>query len=97
VTHVYVTCSVVEEGNRCAVRVGDDAGATTHEVTVSTDALARYGGPRRDAQALVHESFVFLLEREPRESILRRFDLPEIERYFPEFPVEIRRRLGVRP
>jgi hypothetical protein len=93
VTHVYVTCSPTESGQRCAVRIGDDRGATTHEVTVSADALARYGGPRADAQALVHESFVFLLEREPRESVLRRFDLPVIERYFPEYPEEIGRRL----
>ncbi len=93
-THIYVTCSALGEGQRCVVRVGDDAGATTHEVAVSAEALARFGGPgRADAQALVHESFVFLLEREPRESILRRFDLPVIERYFPEYPVEIARRL----
>ena len=42
----------------------------------------------------VEESFAFLLEREPRESILRRFDLPVIGRYFPEYEVEVRRRLG---
>ena len=35
-----------------------------------------------------------LLEREPKESILARFDLPVIERYFPEYPHEIRRRLA---
>jgi hypothetical protein len=95
VTHVYVTCAaaVNGQGQRCVVRVGDDPGATTHEVTVTPDALVRYGGPRPDAQALVHESFVFLLEREGRESILRRFDLPVVERYFPEYPDEIARRL----
>ena len=91
-THVYVTCTPDGEGHRCAVRIGD-AGATTHEVIVSGDALTRYGGPRPDPQALVHESFLFLLEREARESILRRFDLPVIERYFPEYPSEIERRL----
>ena len=92
-THVYVTCSAAGQGQRCVVRVGDDPGATTHEVAVSAEALARFGGPRPDPQALVHESFLFLLEREPRESILRRFDLPVIERYFPEYPAEIERRL----
>jgi hypothetical protein len=80
------------------VRVGDDAGATTHEVSVSADALASYSGPRaEDAHALVHESFVFLLEREPRESILRRFELPVIERYFPEYRDEVGKRLRGRP
>ena len=92
-THVYVTCTPDGEGQRCAVRVGDDPGATRHEVTVSRDALLRYGGLRPDPQTLVHESLLFLLEREPRESILRRFDLPVIERYFPEYPAEIERRL----
>jgi hypothetical protein len=31
-------------------------------------------------------SFEFLLEREPASSILSRFALPVIERYFPEYP-----------
>jgi hypothetical protein len=97
--HVYVTCQPSGEGEqRCAVRVGDDAGATTHEVTVSAESLARYGaGPATDVQALVHESFLFLLEREARESILRRFELGQIERYFPEYRTEIARRLRTRP
>jgi hypothetical protein len=32
--------------------------------------------------------FQFLLEREPKESILRRFDVTVISRYFPEFERE---------
>ena len=38
-------------------------------------------------------AFEFLLEREPKEFILSRFDLPVIGRYFPEFEREIKRRL----
>jgi hypothetical protein len=34
-----------------------------------------------------------LLEREPKESILTRFDLSVIGRYFPEYEREIKRRL----
>ena len=30
-------------------------------------------------------SFVFLLEREPKEAILTRFELPVIEQYFPNY------------
>ena len=37
----------------------------------------------------------FLLEREPKESILSRFDLPIISRYFPEYEEEIGERLGL--
>ena len=42
------------------------------------------------AQSLVRASFEFLLAREPKESILRQFELPVIERYFQEYPRVIR-------
>jgi hypothetical protein len=45
-------------------------------------------------ERLVRETFVFLLEREPRSSILTVFDLTVVARYFPEFEAEIARRLG---
>ena len=51
---------------------------------------------RRASQpnSLVEESFAFLLEHEPREAILREFEIPVIGRYFPEYELEIRQRLG---
>jgi len=42
-----------------------------------------------DPTDLVRRSFVFLLAREPKESILRTFDLPIISRYFPDYEREI--------
>ena len=39
-------------------------------------------------------AFRFLLDREPKESILRRFDVTEISRYFPEFEREMPRYLS---
>ena len=38
---------------------------------------------------LIEASFEFLLDREPKESILSRFDLPVINRYFPEYERKI--------
>jgi hypothetical protein len=38
---------------------------------------------------LIKNSFDFLLERESKESILSRFDLRIIKRYFPEYEQEI--------
>ena len=35
-------------------------------------------------------AFEFLLAREPASQILRRFDVADIARYFPEFDREIR-------
>ena len=63
--------------------------ATTHRVRVSRAERERYGGG--DVADLVRRSFEFLLAREPNTSILREFDLSTIERYFPEYPAEIRR------
>lgn len=89
-----VHCEPADEGWRCAVTVGEDAGATDHEVAVSADTLASLAPGAADPEALVRASFEFLLTREPRESILRRFDLMVIRRYFPDWEGEIRRRFS---
>jgi hypothetical protein len=68
----------------------DDGSATEHEVAVAPDDLARLAPGADDPADLVRRSFVFLLAREPKESILRSFDLPVIGRYFPEYEREIR-------
>ena len=74
------------------VKVKDAGGASMHEVSASAADVQRYGGDA-GAEQLIEASFHFLLEREPKESILNRFDLPVIEHYFPEYPREIRGRL----
>ena len=67
---------------------------TRHEVTLSRDAYERLAERQeRRPKALVEASFAFLLEREPKESILRRFDLPVIGRYFPDYERAIAKRL----
>jgi hypothetical protein len=65
----------------------------SYRVQVPQAALARYGGGA-SAEALLCESFRFLLEREGPDDILRSFEIGVIERYFPEYPSEIRRRLA---
>jgi hypothetical protein len=44
-------------------------------------------------EKLIQRSFEFLLEREPNTSILRRFELSVIGRYFPEYESVIRNML----
>lgn len=66
---------------------------TQHTVTLTPADHRRLGGGSASAEQLLHESFRFLLEREPNTSILTRFDLPLIGRYFPEYEEEIVRRL----
>ena len=63
---------------------------TSHEVTVAAADLALLAPGAADPADLVRRSFAFLLVREPKESILRRFDLVEIGRYFPEYERTVR-------
>jgi hypothetical protein len=49
-------------------------------------------GAGRSPEAFVRDCFAFLLEREPKESILSSFDVGVIGRYFPEFERLIARR-----
>lgn len=89
---ISVGCEPHDGGWRCSVTVGDGDG-TEHSVLVdreTLDDLAPGGSP----EDLVRASFGFLLEREPRESILRSFELPIIGRYFADYSDDIRRRLG---
>lgn len=65
-----------------------DGSATVHSVTATTADIDRWGGGCEGA-VLVEASFRFLLDREPKEAILTRFDLPVIARYFPEYPEKI--------
>ena len=76
-----------------AVSVREGESETRHEVTLKAADLARLGGDRGGA-ALVEAAFAFLLDREPKESILSRFDLSVISRYFPEFERELARYLA---
>jgi len=82
---------------RYVVEVIEGDSRTRHEVTARPDDVRRYaGGGDVSAERLLEASFEFLLDREPKEAILRTFDLPVIERYFPEYPRVMRERLGSR-
>lgn len=79
--------------NTFRVEVTEGASRSVHDVTATEADLQRYGGGA-SPERLIEVSFEFLLEREPKESILRKFALPVIEHYFPEYHTEIRKRLG---
>ena len=91
---VDVDCRLTPVGFACEVTVGNDPAATRHTVLVSQAHLTRLAPGHYDPEELVAASFVFLLAREPRESILRQFELPVIERYFPGYEAQIRRQMA---
>ena len=76
------------------VTVQEGRSSTQHRVSLSKADYERLvGDSGASPEGLVSASFRFLLEREPKESILRSFNLTVISRYFPEYEREIRKRL----
>lgn len=87
-----MTLTVTAKDDRTfLVTVAEDSSSTSHIVTVWPSDIERYA-PGADPEELLQASFEFLLEREPKESILRKFELPVIERYFPEYLAAMRNR-----
>ena len=66
---------------------------TVHAVTLRLDDYQRLTGGKVTPEKLIEKSFEFLLERESNTSILSRFELPVIGRYFPEYEKTIVKRL----
>ena len=71
------------------VQVTDGGETTSHRVTVPAELLEDWGLAAGDEEAVVRESFAFLLEREPPGSIMSEFSLSVISRYFPEYGDEL--------
>jgi hypothetical protein len=76
------------------VVIRDGQGESRHHVTLSRAACTRWTGGSDAAEKCVEAAFRFLLDREPKEAILARFDMSVIARYFPEFEQELPRYLG---
>jgi hypothetical protein len=76
------------------VRIIEGGGETSHDVTLNPKDHTRLAGASVAPEELIRKSFEFLLERESKESILGRFDLTVISRYFPDYEREIKRRLS---
>jgi hypothetical protein len=90
---IEVSTSELADGYKFQVTVRERGGETRHRVTLQKADYQRLAGGKASPEALVTESFRFLLEREPKEAILGSFDLTVIGRYFPEYERVIRKRL----
>lgn len=75
------------------VQVTEGDATTSHRVIVPPSLLEEWGLGDADGEAVVRESFAFLLEREPAESILPEFSVAIIARYYPEYADELPERL----
>lgn len=75
------------------VTIRDAAGSSRHRISISRGDVARLGDGA-DAESLVLAAFRFLLDREPKEAILARFDINVISTYFPDFETRLAGYLG---
>ena len=89
---VAVSCERRGDEYRCRVTIGEDPAATHHVVSFGQAEFERLA-PRATPEELVSAAFEYLLEREPREQILRDFELDVIGRYFPRWEDAVRQRL----
>ena len=64
-------------------------GETRHHVTMARDTCERLTMGTHTPERCIEAAFRFHLDREPKVSILRRFDITVISRYFPEFEREL--------
>ena len=74
-----------EDNKTYNVSVKESSSSTTHTVTMSHADYKRLSQNKWSEEAFIKKSFEFLLEREPKESILSKFNITVISEYFPEF------------
>lgn len=67
------------------VTLGTDSDTTSHTVTLNQKYWEKLTSAKMTPAELINKSFLFLLKREPKESILSSFDLSLINTYFPEY------------
>ena len=87
--NIDVSCVTATDGWLCQVTVADHGSESRHSVTFTRADFQRLARSGETPDSLVRRSFEFLLAREPKESILRSFELSTIGRYFPEYEAEI--------
>jgi hypothetical protein len=79
-----------KDRDKFLVVVEEGGSRTEHVVTLDEDYYVRLTNGKVSKEELIERSFRFLLEREPKESILRSFNLRVIGRYFPEYEETIK-------
>ena len=73
------------------VIVDEENSKTEHDVELDNEYYQKLSSGKITKEELIKKSFEFLLEREPKESILSSFNLKVIKRYFPEYEGKIKK------
>jgi hypothetical protein len=91
---IEITRTGADNPFKFEVVVREGTGETRHHVTMTQDTWERLTAGKHTPERCLEAAFRFLLDREPKESILARFDVNVISRYFPEFAQELPRYLS---
>ena len=81
-------------GNEFIVTISKKGSETEHIITLDDKYYERLTQRKITKEKLIERSFAFLLKREPKESILSKFNLKLINSYFPEFEREMKGKIG---
>jgi hypothetical protein len=92
-SEIKVETKAQDDGWEFQVTVIEGRRQTSHRVTMSKATYDQLTGGTVSPEECVKQSFEFLLQREPKESILRQFDLTKISYYFPDFEQAFQQRL----
>jgi hypothetical protein len=76
-------------GQEFLVTVEEGGSISSHKVSMDEGYYRKLSGGKITREELIKKSFVFLLERESKESILSKFNLKIIKKYFPEYEKEM--------
>ena len=80
-----------KRGQEFLVTIKERDSETEHTVILDNEYYQNLTNKKITKEKLIKESFEFLLEREPKESILSKFNLKIIKNYFPVFEEKLRK------
>lgn len=83
---IEVRCIAGGDPLRFEVTIRENGSATRHDVEMARAEFANFADAAHTPERCIEAAFRFLLDREPKEAILKHFDFAIIARYFPEFP-----------
>lgn len=85
-----MSIKIIKKENCFLVEVKENNSKTEHEVILDEDYYKKLTNNKISKEELIKKSFEFLLKKEPKELILKRFNLKLIVSYFPEYEKEIK-------
>lgn len=80
-----------EGGWTFLVELGHGEGLAEYWVDVDRDHWTRLTGRRVEPAELVAFTFKFLLDKESKELIMKKFNLADVVKYFPAYELELKR------